>query len=125
MCEQLHQTPNLGLVEIARAVNYSPFHLSRVFREVMGVTMSSYRTHLRVHKVLMHLEEGAPDLSRLAAETGFVDHGHMTRTLVAHLGKTPSALRDNLRRTRAAPIESVSGRASGRGPSATDDEHFV
>jgi AraC-like DNA-binding protein len=101
VCEQLHRTPNLSLVELARSVHYSPFHLSRVFREVTGVTISRYRTQLRIHEVLMRLEEGATDLNRLAAETGFADHSHMTRTLMARLGQTPSALRECLRRTRA------------------------
>jgi AraC-like DNA-binding protein len=125
VCEELHQTPNLSLVELARAVHYSPFHLSRVFREVMGVTISGYRTQLRVHQVLMHLESGVSDLNRLAAETGFADHGHMTRTLVARLGKTPSALRDNLGRPARVPIEAASGRMAGRGPGGSDDEHVL
>jgi AraC-like DNA-binding protein len=125
VCEQLHQTPSLSLVELARSVHYSPFHLSHVFREVMGVTISGYRTRLRVHEVLMRLEEGVPDLNRLAAEAGFADHSHMTRTLVAHLGETPSALRDSLRRTRPTAIEPASRWTPGRSPSATHDEHVV
>ena len=40
---------DLGLIDIARLVGTSPAHLSRVFREVTGVTMSRYRTWLRVH----------------------------------------------------------------------------
>jgi AraC-like DNA-binding protein len=122
VCEQLHRTPNIGLVELARAVHYSPFHLSRVFREVMGVTLSRYRSQLRVHEVLMQLE-GADDLNRLAAEAGFADHSHMTRTLVAHLGRTPSNLRDSLR--SASSVDSASGWAAGRQPNGTDDEHVV
>jgi AraC-like DNA-binding protein len=121
VCEQLHHTPNIGLVDLARAVHYSPFHLSRVFREVMGVTLSRYRTQLRMHEVLMRLD-GAADLNRLAAEAGFADHSHMTRTLVAHLGRTPSALRDRLRHT--PPVESASGWAD-RPPNGTEDEHVV
>lgn len=101
VCEQLHQAPNGSLVELARAVHYSPFHLSRSFQEVMGLTISRYRTQLRVHEVLMRLDEGARDLNRLAAETGFADHSHMTRTVVAHLGQPPSALREQLRRPPA------------------------
>jgi AraC-like DNA-binding protein len=96
VCEVLHRRTSASLVEVARAVNYSPFHLSRVFREVMGVTMSDYRMQLRVHDVLMRLEGGERDLSQLAADAGFSDHSHMTRTLVATLGHTPSALRARL-----------------------------
>jgi AraC-like DNA-binding protein len=125
VCEQLHRTPNTSLVELARGAHYSPFHLSRVFREVMGVTLSSYRTQLRVHEVLLDLEAGAPDLHRVAADAGFADHSHMTRTLVAVLGGTPSALRDRLRQTPPPPIEPAAGWAIEPWTSATDDPHLV
>jgi AraC-like DNA-binding protein len=122
VCEQLHHSPNASLVELARAVHYSPFHLSRVFREVMGLTLSRYRTRLRLHDVLTRLD-GASDLNRLAADAGFADHSHMTRTFVTHLGRTPSALRDSL---RSGPlIKPASGWTAGRPPRDTDDEHFV
>jgi AraC-like DNA-binding protein len=84
---------DLGLIDIARLVGTSPAHLSRLFGEVTGVTMSRYRTWLRVHAVLDRLEAGDSNLADVAAATGFADHGHMTRTVTGHLGATPSALR--------------------------------
>jgi AraC-like DNA-binding protein len=82
-----------GLVDLAWLVGASPYHLSRVFREVTGMTLSRYRTRLRVHAVLDRLEQGERDLSAVAAATGFADHGHMTRTVSGHLGDTPSSVR--------------------------------
>ena len=87
-----------GLLELARRVGSSPYHLSRVFREVTGTTISQYRTRLRVHAVLERLDEGDDDLSAVAAATGFADHGHMTRTLTGLLGAAPSVLRSRLDR---------------------------
>jgi AraC-like DNA-binding protein len=125
VCEQLYQSPNMSLVELARCVHYSPFHLSHVFHEEMGVTISGYRTRLRVQQVLRHLEEGVPDLNRVAADAGFADHSHMTRTVVAHLGVTPSALRDSLRRTSARVGAQPSRSVAGPPPSPSHDEHIV
>ena len=96
VCEHLYDSQHVSLVDLAQAVHYSPFHLSRLFREVVGVTISEYRTRLRMHQVMLRLGEGAPALAQLAAETGFSDHSHMTRTLVAQVGLTPSALRERL-----------------------------
>src|SRR4029450_1674935 len=110
VCEQLHDTPTVSLVELARGVHYSPFHLSRVFRDAMGAPLSPYRPQLRVHEVLLTLEAGAPDLHRVAADAGFADHSHMTRTLVAVLGGTPSVLRDRLRTMPTSPTEPAAGR---------------
>lgn len=97
-CEILHTADrHVGLVALARAVGYSPFHLCRVFREVTGLTISQYRMRLRVHEVLDRLDSGEDDLSTIAASVGFADHSHMTRTVVAMLGSAPSDLRQQLR----------------------------
>ncbi len=50
-----------------------------------------------MHAVLERLDKGDHDLSAVAAETGFADHGHMTRTVTGLLGAAPSVLRSRLR----------------------------
>jgi AraC-like DNA-binding protein len=96
--EMLHDSGrDISLQELARAVGCSPFHLSRVFRDGTGCTISQYRLRLRVHEVLDRLEAGEDDLAALAVAVGFADHSHMTRTVVAQLGEAPSALRRRLR----------------------------
>ena len=93
-CELLHVAdPQMSLIELAHAVAVSPFYLSRIFRRVTGETISQYRMRLRVAEVLERITDGEDDLSAIAASTGFADHSHMTRTVVAHVGQTPSALR--------------------------------
>lgn len=82
-----------GLLDAARHAGVSPHHLSRIFTRLTGVTFTEYRTRLRVRRALMHLEDGEHDLAALAQRTGFADHAHLTRTLRAHTGLTPSALR--------------------------------
>jgi AraC-like DNA-binding protein len=97
-CELLHTADHrMGLVELARAVGSSPFHLSRVFREITEMTLSQYRMRLRVHHALDRIAEGDEDLASVAKAAGFADHSHMTRTVVAHFGQAPSALRKLLR----------------------------
>ena len=95
-CRLLQDSPRLGLRELAVAVSYSPFHLSRMFRSEVGITLSAYRTNLLVHDVLLRLDGGERDLHRLAADAGFADHSHLTRTVRRTLGVTPSALRSEL-----------------------------
>jgi AraC-like DNA-binding protein len=97
-CELLHTSDHhMGLVELARAVGSSPFHLSRVFREITEMTLSQYRMRLRVHDALDRIAAGDEDLATVAKVTGFADHSHLTRTMVAHFGQAPSALRKLLR----------------------------
>jgi AraC-like DNA-binding protein len=88
--EALACDPALGLVELGRRVGASPHHLSRVFREEVGVPVSSYRRQLRLRRALEGLDGS---LARVAADAGFSDHAHLSREARALLGATPSALR--------------------------------
>ncbi|MEV4252513.1 helix-turn-helix domain-containing protein [Spirillospora sp. NPDC049652] len=86
-----------GLEELAHLVGSSPKHLSTVFRRVTGRTITAYRNDLRVRAILEDLAQGrGAHLAELAADYGFADHAHLTRTLRRHLGECPSTLRDKL-----------------------------
>jgi AraC-like DNA-binding protein len=84
---------NLDLDNLARAVGVSAYHLSRTFRAVTGLTLSRYRIRLRLRRVLERLADGERDLAGLAAEAGFADQAHLTRTMHVEAGTTPAALR--------------------------------
>jgi AraC-like DNA-binding protein len=102
-CELLHLPGRkIGLVEIARTIGCSPFHLSRVFHEITGLTIPQYRKRLRIHEALRRLNEGEHDLAAIAMVSGFADHSHMTRSIVAEYGDPPSRLRDLLQVYAAA-----------------------
>lgn len=86
----------LGLGDLAGTLAVSRSHLSRTFRAATGQTLTAYRRRLRVGLALDRLAAGERDLAGLAADLGFADHAHLTRTLRAELGSTPSELRTNL-----------------------------
>lgn len=87
----------LGLRDLAARIGCSPYHLSRAFHAETGLTLTAYRARIRVLHALEALEAGHPDLSALAADLGFADHAHLTRTVRRACGHTPSALRRRLR----------------------------
>jgi AraC-like DNA-binding protein len=96
--EALHHTDgSFSLIELARAVGCSPFHLSRIFHETTGVTLRQVQVRARLRAALDLLEQGARDLSMVSAACGYADHSHLTRTAVAQLGASPSRLRELLR----------------------------
>jgi len=92
----LHEDPTAGLIRLARAVGSSPHHLSRLFRAATGLPVSAYRGRLRLLRALDRIAAGETDLAALATELGFADHSHLTRTMRAHTGATPSRLRREL-----------------------------
>jgi AraC family transcriptional regulator len=87
-----------SLEAVAAAAACSPFHLARLFKGQTGMTIRGYRRRLRLAMALDHLADGAPDLTGLAIRAGFSDHSHMTTSFRKVFGRTPSALREQLRR---------------------------
>jgi AraC-like DNA-binding protein len=82
-----------GLDGLARLLGVSRSHLSRVFREETGETLTAFRHRLRVRAALDRLADGEPDLAGLAADLGFADHAHLTRAVRAEVGDPPSRVR--------------------------------
>jgi AraC-like DNA-binding protein len=86
----------LRLDALTKDVGASPSHLSRVFHRVTGETLTRFRNRLRVRAALDRIEAGERDLAGLAADLGFSDHAHLTRTVRAETGTTPSRVRELL-----------------------------
>ncbi|GAA3679984.1 helix-turn-helix transcriptional regulator [Lentzea roselyniae] len=82
-----------GLLPLAALLGVSPYRLSRVFTRELGVSLTRYRNRVRVARALDRLEAGETGLAGLAAELGFADQAHLSRTVREHLGHTPTALR--------------------------------
>lgn len=91
----LHE--QIGIDELATAVGVSPFHLCRVFRSHTGQTLHDFKTDLRLRSALEQIAEGNGDISRTAHEFGFSSHSHFTAAMRKVFGRTPSALRTEMR----------------------------
>lgn len=88
----------LGLNCLARAVGCSACHLSRVFREETGITLTLYRHRIRLAHALERLAEGERDLALLAHDLNYSDQSHLTHALRRARGLTPGRLRTLLHR---------------------------
>ena len=94
----------LSLVEIARQIRVSPYHLSRVFRIHTGVPLHRYRVFLRLRAALERLADGEDDLTRLALDLGFSSHSHFTDVFRRVFAIPPSAARHKLRMLRKSGL---------------------
>jgi AraC-like DNA-binding protein len=82
-----------SLSTIAAAASVSPQHLTRVFRQSTGLTLSQYRNRVRVRLALEKLADDEHDLRRIAHDLGFADHAHFSRRVMAEVGLQPRAVR--------------------------------
>ncbi|MFF2074760.1 helix-turn-helix domain-containing protein [Kitasatospora sp. NPDC058162] len=98
------------LFGLAESLGVSPYRLSRAFPRHLGVSVTHYRHRIRIGHALDRLEAGETSISTLAAELGYADQAHLTRTMRQHLGHTPTNLRRML-----TPVPPATGRGHGGG----------
>lgn len=83
----------LGLRELAAGLGYSHYHVSRVFRQMTGMTLTQHRNRIRLAAALDRLTAGERNLAGLAADLGFADQSHMCRVMRKAVGRPPSLIR--------------------------------
>lgn len=87
----LSRTPSLS--DLARRLGCSPFHLSRVFPQVAGLSLRAYVSRLRARAAAERLSRGTRDLTELALHLGYADHSHFTNAFRREWGVPPSVFR--------------------------------
>ncbi|MGE4292113.1 MAG: AraC family ligand binding domain-containing protein [Desulfovibrio sp.] len=91
LLEERH-AEDLGLDELARAAELSPFHLARVFCRSVGLPPHAYLTQVRVRRA-RELLAGPQSLADIAACVGFADQSHLTRHFKRIVGLPPGRWR--------------------------------
>lgn len=84
---------DLSLAVIANEAKVHPAHLCREFRRTYGCTMTQYAARLRSDDALRRLIGSTVPLATIAAQTGFADQAHLTRSIRRFFGTTPGKLR--------------------------------
>ena len=98
LAEALCADPSLSLESWAKAAGLHPGSLSRGFARVFGIAPAAYRLAQRTRRAIDALVHGDVPLSRLAADCGFADQAHMSRSVARVAGAPPALLRDQYRR---------------------------
>ena len=91
----IHFEQNPTLEQIATQLNYSPFHLCRIFRRHTGQSIHQYLNQLRLRTSLEYVTQANTDLTSLALKMGFASHSHFTESFRKTFGTPPSTLRNS------------------------------
>lgn len=86
---------NQSISELAQALHTSEFHLCRVFKTVMGISVHQYRKLLRIN---LGIEQLATDMSMtdIAMALGFASPAHFSDAIKKGLGMSPRQIRKQL-----------------------------
>jgi AraC-like DNA-binding protein/ligand-binding sensor protein len=91
-----HQSEELSLKEVARAVNTSAFYFCKMFKQASGLTFTDYLARVRVEKVKNLLLDPHKRVSEAAFEAGFQSLSQFNRVFKKIEGMSPSDFRERL-----------------------------
>src|SRR6185503_17259861 len=84
---------NVSLDALAERAGWSPFHLHRAFRRMVGETPKQYTLRLRLEGAAARLLASDDSVLNVALAAGFTSHEVFTRAFRRHFGRTPAAYR--------------------------------
>lgn len=85
--ENLAETPSLE--EIGKRVACSHFHLTRIFRQEVGRSMSQYLRQLRMERAAELLREGKLKITTIAMDVGYSSPSHFSTAFHETFGCCP------------------------------------
>ncbi|MCC3371933.1 helix-turn-helix domain-containing protein [Cohnella sp. REN36] len=80
---------DISLLELAGAANLSLSHFIRLFKQQTGYPPHHYLIRLRIERAKTLIRKGQSGLKEIAAQFGFADQGHFTRSFKRITGLTP------------------------------------
>lgn len=96
-----HQTEEIGLKDVAGAVNMSAFYFCKTFKKATGMTFTDYLARVRVEKVKNLLLNPHKRVSEAAYEAGFQSLSQFNRVFHRIAGESPSVYRERLHRAES------------------------
>ena len=90
--EQRYREP-ISLRDVARALGYSPCHLTYAFRRATGMPVTAWIIRRRIHAAMDLLRDTDADVATACASVGFNDVYYFKRQFVRHAGMTPARFR--------------------------------
>ncbi len=91
-----HQTEEIKLGEVSKAVNMSSYYFCKTFKKVTGINFTDYVARIRIEKSKNLLLNPNLRISEIAFEVGFQSLTHFNRVFKKVLGQSPTDYRAQL-----------------------------
>jgi YesN/AraC family two-component response regulator len=93
---QEHQTEELSLTQVAKAVNMSSYYFCKMFKKVAGINFTDYVSRVRIEKSKNLLLNPNLRVSEIAFDVGFQSLTHFNRVFKKILNESPTEYRAKL-----------------------------
>jgi YesN/AraC family two-component response regulator len=104
---------------VATLCNMSPFHFSRSFKRICGMTFSEYVMETRIRKAIELLHDPEATITGVCFEVGFRDSSYFGRIFRRYAGMSPSQYLNRYVRRDSQPARTATTASS---PSDSDSE---
>ena len=84
---------DLSLTALAEAAHISPFHFTRIFKEITSFTPYGYLLRTRLQNARLQLTQTSQQVTSIAFASGFNSLEHFSGAYKAFFGKSPSSER--------------------------------
>jgi len=88
-----YSAPDFSVPDVCRQFKISHSHLCRIFKNIVGVTVKSYITKIRINEACKLLETTDYRIKEVADLVGFLDDVHFMKVFKEATGKTPTEYR--------------------------------
>src|SRR5262249_20183500 len=95
LAAELARYPLLRLSQWGEENGLATWTVSRGFAQVFGISPEAFRAHVRARSALQSIRDTQMSLATMAAELGFADQSHMTRSVKLLTGVSPQAWRSS------------------------------
>ncbi|MBR4653563.1 MAG: helix-turn-helix domain-containing protein [Kiritimatiellae bacterium] len=90
---QAHYAESITLERLAEVIHTTPSNFRRHFTQTFGISPGRYLTTIRLNAARNLLEATDLPIAAIAAETGFFDQSHLSKTFKRERGVTPGEYR--------------------------------
>lgn len=92
---KVHLNEDISLCDLAKACGYSPWHATRIFKELIGKSPFEYIREIRLSKAAMMLRDEKVKIIDVAFDFLFNSHEGFTRAFSKQFGMTPKHYAEN------------------------------
>ena len=91
--QQRYVSPDLSVVEVAKAAYISPNYLSRVFKHQVGCSILEYIRNTRLEQAKLLLKHSDKNASQVAKNVGYHDRTYFCKVFKQVTGVSPNEYR--------------------------------
>ena len=89
-----HLSDDLTMTRLGTVFNHNPYYLSRLYKQIVGISLLDYITEMRMERAKQLLVESDLRIQDISKAVGFISEGYFYRFFKKTIGMTPSEFRE-------------------------------